>query len=334
MSKPLHRPPNDLWAITTYFNPCGYRNRYRNYGTFFERLQVPLLTVELAYGVAFELTSADADKLIQLRSDQVMWQKERLINLALPSLPAECRKVVWLDCDLIFERDDWARLASQALDDYVMVQPFRRVYDLKRDADLAQPPEDQSCLVRESMAAWYLSGASSSEVAPDSPGITQKHGLPRAYSVGHAWAMRREALEQVGLYDALVLGGGDYAVTQAATGAFESVIRDFHFNTYQARHYLDWAEGFHRAVGGNFALTSGDIYHLWHGQLADRRYVPRHSILPGFDFDPYRDIAIDGNGGWRWNSDKPELHEAVRQYFQGRREDGGNGEQALANLSR
>ena len=40
---------NDLWAITAYFNPFGYRRRRENYGLFRKNLEVPLLTVELGY---------------------------------------------------------------------------------------------------------------------------------------------------------------------------------------------------------------------------------------------------------------------------------------------
>ena len=53
---------------------------------------------------SFDLSEGDADILIQLRGRDVMWQKERLLNLALRALPDECRKVVWVDCDVILEQ--------------------------------------------------------------------------------------------------------------------------------------------------------------------------------------------------------------------------------------
>ena len=52
-----------LWAITSYFNPMGYRRRLENYRIFREHLQVPLLTVELGYGRALDLNHGDADIL-------------------------------------------------------------------------------------------------------------------------------------------------------------------------------------------------------------------------------------------------------------------------------
>ena len=48
----------------------------------------------------------------------------------------------------------------------------------------------------------------------------------------------------------------------------------------------------------------------------------RIRVRSGHGFDPERDIAIDEHGSLRWSSDKPALHRAVREYFEGRREAG------------
>ena len=146
MHNPSRKGLADFWAITTYFNPCGYRSRYENYLYFRQSLQVPLLTVELVYREGFELTPADATRPVQLRSAQVMWQKVRRLNLALAQLPPECRKVAWVDCDVIFERDDWAARTGQALANFAMVQPFDWVYDLGPRPDFRQPWADQTLL--------------------------------------------------------------------------------------------------------------------------------------------------------------------------------------------
>src|SRR5690349_10101249 len=86
-------PRSRLWAITSYFNPLDYRRRRQNYRAFRERLPLPLLTVELAYRSP-ELAAGDADLLVQLRGRDVMWQKERLLNIAVARLPPECDRVV------------------------------------------------------------------------------------------------------------------------------------------------------------------------------------------------------------------------------------------------
>ena len=54
--KPAARDQRDrLWAVTCHFNPCGYHRRIANYRVFRDRLQIPLLTVELSFTGTFEL---------------------------------------------------------------------------------------------------------------------------------------------------------------------------------------------------------------------------------------------------------------------------------------
>ena len=96
-----------LWAITSYFNPMRYGRRLANYRLFREHLPLPLITVELSFGgqEEFDLREGEADVLIQLRGQDVLWQKERLLNVGLGALPSECTKVVWFDCDVVFGED-------------------------------------------------------------------------------------------------------------------------------------------------------------------------------------------------------------------------------------
>ena len=61
--------------------------------------------------------------------------------------------------------------------------------------------------------------------------------------------------------------------------------------------------------------------HLWHGDPVNRQYVARTAMLTGQHFDPMLDLRVNTQGVWEWNSDKPQLHEAVAGYFRSRRED-------------
>ena len=57
----------------------------------------------------------------------MLWQKERLLNLALAALPDRCDAVAWLDCDVVFEDDDWPARAVEALQRFPLIQPFQTV---------------------------------------------------------------------------------------------------------------------------------------------------------------------------------------------------------------
>lgn len=63
-----------------------------------------------------------------------------------------------------------------------------------------------------------------------------------------------------------------------------------------------------------------EVYHLWHGTFDDRRYCARADILLRHDFDPRRDVALEGDL-YEWASDKPLFHAEVVAYFAARRED-------------
>src|SRR5204863_6778750 len=91
------------------------------------------VAVELGYGPEFELENDDAEILVQLRGTDVLWQKERLLNLALDALPSGCRNVLWVDCDVVFGRDDLVEHTFRLLDRFVLVQPFSHLLRMPRD---------------------------------------------------------------------------------------------------------------------------------------------------------------------------------------------------------
>jgi hypothetical protein len=321
--------PPGLWAITSYFNPMGYRTRLANYRIFRRHLPVPLLTVEQGYDGGFELNASDATTLVQVPARDVMWQKERLLNLALDALPAECDVVVWLDSDILFDRSDWPERAVEALDTSVMVQLFSRTCYLPRVVDFSRPLAEQRYLQRRSTASGLVAGVLQENTLSTSLELLKAHGMALDYANGHAWAMRRDLLQTAGFYEAMIVGGGDYVFLQAALGQFDAVRKGHGWTapaSLQYQHYLRWAERLHTVVQGRIGMVPGDIFNLWHGELLDRRYMPRHEILVSHDFDPDRDIAVDEHGSLRWNSDKPALHATVRDYFRGRQEDGRHNE--------
>ena len=146
-------------GITTFFNPGRHQNKVDNFRKFRESVAaqgLQLLCVELVFGLdtPFQLRGenenappadadadadadaaadgaaapppppADCDILIGKRttSDNTLWQKERLLNIALDNLPNSVDKVMWLDSDLIFLNDDWVPETAELLDRYPVVR--------------------------------------------------------------------------------------------------------------------------------------------------------------------------------------------------------------------
>jgi hypothetical protein len=312
----LAHSSHKLWAITAYFNPARYWNRRQNFRTFRQHLNVPLVAVELSFDGQFELAHGDADILVQHCGGDVMWQKERLLNLALAALPADCEFVASLDCDVIFQRADWADLVCRQLEHVPLLQPYALVHHLPRSVSPDEWKIRPVGLARPSVA-WRVSQGISPQVCLGNP----LSGFPGIRAPGHAWAMRRNLIAQHGFYDACIIGGGDSALACAAYGAF-NVIPSLHADNQQAyEHYLRWAEPFYQTVQGQVATVKDDLLHLWHGEMSDRKTRQRHRDMAAYQFDPAVDIALNKNGCWHWNSPKQAMHNYVSNYFIVRNED-------------
>jgi len=245
-----------------------------------------------------------------------MWQKERLLNIALRYLPDSCDKVAWLDCDIMLLDYEWAKSTSMALNHYPLVQPFHKVYELPQDSQA-----ETTCLQNDdpdgySIAYLLERGVISSEVLSGNMRVLQ------GCNSGLAWAANRKILENDGFYDSCVIGSGNRAMVCGALGRPEDAIKYLQMNPHWQKHYLTWAHKHYENVRGKIGFVEGDIYHLWHGQLKNRQYQDRHRAFKAYNFDPEIDLTLDGNLCWRWNSHKTAMHMFVADYFGERMEDG------------
>jgi len=307
---------NDTWIVTAYFNPCRYITKKLNFDLFAARLQssgAALLVIELALDDS-EFEVNDSHNLIRLRGNGMIWQKERLLNIAIGQLPPSCTKVVWVDCDLLFDDDEWLQKTSDALNRFSVVQPFSSCVRLQRGqtqyADSRQGEEP----LAESFAAAFVRDRS---LARDA--IYQLHGR-----TGFAWAARRDLLDACGLYDACVTGSGDHLMAHAFAGALDSqCIPAMIGSDHQyAKHFAVWAAKTDRIARGSLGYVPGRILHLWHGAVADRRYYWRNQEFKTFAFDPNRHIRRDKNGLWDWADAPAEMRRWSSELFLSRHEDG------------
>jgi hypothetical protein len=306
-----------LWALTTYFNPMRYRRRLDNYRVFRAALGVPLVTVELAQPNTFDLVEQDADVLIQLRGEPFLWQKERLLNVALPHVPMNVPLIAWLDCDIVFERSSWWTDAALKLRAAPITQLFSELYDLPRDTTVGDTDRYPKVATGTSIARLVATDSSVSEDFRPATNDRVRRGL-----FGLGWAARRDLLEAHGFYDAMILGSGDRVMACAAYGRFADGIYSTRLGAKRSAHYLKWAYPFFDSVRGNVACVDGRLFHLWHGDLHNRRYVQRHVDLAAFEFDPFTDITIDDSGCWAWKGRKDPLVTFIKTYFASREEDG------------
>lgn len=305
-----------FWAITTFFNPARYIRRSQNFAIFKARLNVPLLVVELSFDGTFELHKNDCELLVQLTAQSCLWQKERLLNVALDALPDFVDHVAWIDCDVIFGDPDWSDKAVDRLRDTRLVQLFSRLHDLPKDVhDPALHDHLQAPFGVPLMAAIASSGDIEGHLKPSNGVAMRRSGS------GLAWAARTELMQQNRFYDAMIIGSGDRAMACAGFGRFSYAVDMFRMNPRRAQHYLDWARPYYGAVDAKMGHLEGNLFHLWHGDVEDRNYAGRHLDLEAFAFDPYNDLVVGPSGAWEWK-DRPDLQKFALEYFRSRKEDG------------
>jgi hypothetical protein len=305
-----------MWAVTSYFNSARYIRRLRNYRTFRKKLAAPLVTIELSFDGTFELKDGDADVLIQISGGAAVWQKERLLNLAIKSVPSDVDNIAWIDCDVIFDRSDWLNTAKAKLDRLNVVQLYSELVDLSPEhqcdySDVVQPRQG------------IISFIDQNNIEPAHVGPLLEAGRAAGgKSMGLPWAARREVLERHGLYDVMIIGSGDRLMVGTVFGQFQKVSEVFRLNSARKEHYLKWAREFYQTVADRVGHVPGRIYHLWHGDLANRKALERHRWLAGFDLAPDADLMIGANGAWQWARSRPDLEQLLISYFDSRAEDG------------
>jgi len=311
--------PGTFWGITTFFNPAGYRNKSKNYRIFRESSKkqgLKLLTVELAFGKKpFELGTEDADILIQLRTkkENILWQKEAMLNIGLKNLPPDCDKIVWLDCDIIFKNDQWISETSALLERYSLVQPFRYFIKLqkgKQDLDIREINE----LIDR--------GKKSNNIRINDIGTKNKLKSHIAPSARGIWAARRKIIDTIHFFEYAIVGSGDTFMLCAFTGStpISRTLLEFYPDAFYQK-FLNWHKIAVNEIKGSVFISEGYVMHLWHGTIENRDYLGRHKRICEAKYNPETDIKKDEQGLWVWTGKNKALQRIVRRYFVKRNEE-------------
>ncbi|QDT30494.1 hypothetical protein Enr10x_58600 [Gimesia panareensis] len=287
------RKINNLAVVACHFNPCGYKMPVRNGHEFLERLGVPVTVVELSFDGKFEF---DAEhKIIGDLTKSFMWQKERLLNIGIHSLPADVDAVAWIDMDAIFQNPNWYEDTKKHLETYPIVQLYERV-------DFFGP--DRTVTSQSNSWAYNWSNGLNGQV----------FGTP-----GFAWAARREAIPW-GIYDKDIVGGGDCHAVAAFVKERKWVEKQYSSLKRPAADFDAWKAKQYPLIDGRIGCVPGAAFHLYHGTREKRQYGDRLQILRNHNFC-ISDIKIGESGAWEWASYKPGLHQDIRDYFLNREED-------------
>lgn len=281
--------------LLSHYNPCGYIQPRRNLMRCLRQLAaegLPVFVAELAYGEEpFFIPASPQTLQLRTSKENILWSKENLLNLLERQVPEEFDAIAWLDGDVWFQRLEWYEAVGQALERFAVVQPFSSAIFTAEDG--------RSAGSRPSVAArgWMDS---------------------MNFHPGFAWAARRSLWREAGgLYEEAVLGHGDTinACAFLPNEADLSWTGDARLPEILARKRA-WCD-----AHGGCGVVEGNLWHEWHGERANRRYVERNALLAGLDRE--RDLHRREDGLIEWSAAAaPALKRSFAEYFVGRKEDG------------
>lgn len=294
---------DDIVLITCFFNPANYIQNLNNYFKFkkyIQNLNYPLYTVELSFKDQPNQLF-DEEYTLKIKTNDILWHKERLLNIIFKKLPKKYEKIIWVDCDVFYKDNTWIDKTSDLLNYNKIVQPFSKCTYLDKLGNLTS---------NERFGLFY----------------GYKNNLKEfrvwKYNSGFVWASRREFFEKFGLFDRGILGSGDGFMAHTFTKnlTFDLYVERFKWNNDIVRDYLNWSLPVIDYVGDSINYLDLEVYHNWHGNLKNRKYLQRAEILR--NFNPFTMLKEDENGVWNWTDlVDDEIKNKVINYFQERKED-------------
>ena len=268
---------------------------------------------------------------MQLRSSEILWHKENLINIGIRSLPRDWKYVAWIDADVVFSRPDWVAETIHQLQIYKVVQMWTHSIDLGPDQ---QPIANCRSIMdthmrdRAILKPITTGRKNANSAVGRGPGVwgrTEGYAGSGAETgtlhPGYAWAATRDAIEGLGgLGDIGILGSGDRHMAYALLGEVERSCHSQMAPSYR-KYWVDWQSRADRCVQRRVGSVPGTLLHYWHGSKQHRRYQDRWRILIDNNFDHEKDICYDAHGVLALTGRNWRLRDDIINYFSVRNED-------------
>jgi hypothetical protein len=312
-----------LHVFTAYFNHNqseNVRNNFNRFREHMEKLGVTLHVTEVVLNTApFEVTSPDNQNHTQLRAKYELFRKENVINIAIRRALEHYRDdiqfMAWVDADVQFVNEKIVQDTIDALHRHKVVQMWTRAIDLGPDGvplNLNSDPSKESCVVK-SFAWCHLEYGI--ENRPKGRGYNDR------WHPGYAWAITREAYEEMGgLFDLSVFGSGDTHMAMSFVGRGKESLHGKTSKNYQERSW-EHLSRIETVINGDIGCVDGLLMHYWHGRKANRKYVERWSIPIDNNFEPGYDLFRRPDGMFELTDRNPKLRDDIRAYIRQRDED-------------
>ncbi len=319
---------DDMAVVCSFFNPgedAGALERYYQFRQAIERSHLPLLTVELAIGLQpYQLGTPNAN-LLQVRSADAMWHRERLLNLGIEELLRRgFRKIVWLDSNIVFEdSESWPWAVAAGLEQSAVCQVFSHV--------LIHRHRGEPVAAGIGAVKYFEETQEYVNQTALRPSARWPAGRPPGYA-GFGWAANADVLRKVLPYDRAIAGGGDRMLFAAGHGYSDAWFRSITKQLTHYRfprcgacrhriaapeytwHYATWAQRWAAAVENGVGYVE-QIVRDFSGVASPGDPTEIASVLLRHRYDPERDIKSNELGCLEWASERPSLQRDVAHYI-------------------
>lgn len=252
---------------------------------------MPLYGVEL-YDKNQKPTTEGFENWIQIKSTKkscFLWQKEALLNIAETLVPDYYQNIAWIDADIEFSDVLWKQKTISLLDTYDIVQLYKKAFWTGKNGEILK------CL----------------------PAICSLEDKNYPCHAGFAWAMKRKQWDKSkGLYDRCISGGGDGILARSFLGMEMLELHNWGIGSND-KALKEWRS---KLDNPSVSYLDCDIYHEYHGEMADRNYTERKIKIKDVDLTCYVNLNKDGIFEWSDDIDK-EVIDYAEEYFLKRQED-------------
>jgi hypothetical protein len=310
-------PAKSFCVVTSIFNPVPFESRYKSYMLFEQHILsfgVYLITVELVVNNrTFQVTDANNPRHIQLRTPDVLWYKENLINIGIKRSPAHCKYIAWIDLEVRFLNMNWVRDTMNALEQFKVVQLFEVVKILG--------PESQTIEAHIGFGQCHTKN----RVGIYAGKLKKKYNVSHKHycAPGYAWGAKKTTLLEIGgLFDKGIVGDGDSMMSAGFKGSVSKSKSSY--GPYLLEAIVEWQKKTKSIVKRGLGYVEGAVNHLWHGSRKTRGYVNRRRIIKSSKivFDPKEHIYYDENGLIRFQPNVGKYYsKLILKYLRSRNED-------------
>ncbi len=270
-----YRTDSEAAIIACYFNPQNSPYRKMAFRRFYESVKhLNICIAECVIGNSEpELDVYDDYRITTVRTANLLWHKESLLNMLIKGMSSDIKYVFWLDCDVIFSNKNWLIEGVKQLKTHNIIQPFENCIHLEKDQ--METTINESVVFSSSMPnrsnpkCWKSFCHNYVKTDLWKNEVYDNHG-----HVGFAWGAKIEILRSVPLYDKALIGGADHIIAHAAAGQIghTCISKAFADNMDEIN---EWSKRFYSVVQGNIGYVPGTLYHIWHGDVEKRQYLKR-----------------------------------------------------------